>query len=143
MATAKMERSTPSAGSRTNPATSDPSAAPSVLTSVSIPAASTSDPSLLRSAEPTSGKKMPDSSDTGSISGRLTRRIAAGSVIEDRPNGAMADGNAAYEPTVATAARKATSAANRAASANRIQSDAIKPPSAMPASTMPSITGNA
>src|SRR5258705_349004 len=115
----------PTAGSNTNPATSDPIAAPMVLTSVRTPAVSMSEASPFLSAAPTSGKKVPDTNDTGSISGRLTRRMASGCVIDAKPNGAMTDGNAAYDATVATAPANATGAAKRCASGTtRIQSDA-------------------
>jgi len=86
----------------------------------------------------------PEANDTGSISGTLTRRIAAGSTIDERPNGAITDGKRAYETTVPTAARNATEAAKRWASVvTRCHMDAVKPPSAIPARTTPSMTGNA
>src|SRR5262245_44957006 len=113
IATITTDFSTPTIGSSTKPAASDPIAAPTVLTNVSAPAVSTSELNDVRNEAPTSVKKIPESSDTGSISGMLMRRMSVGCVIDARPNGASTDGNRAYEITVATAAAHARSAANR------------------------------
>src|SRR5207249_717332 len=95
-AIAKNDFSIPASGNRTKPATRDPSAAPIVLASVSTPAVAISDVRLSRSAAPTIGKNMPETNDTGNISGRLTRRIASGCVIEESPNGSMTERNWRY-----------------------------------------------
>src|SRR6476620_6922928 len=140
----KIDFSTPSVGRRRNPATIDPAVAPTVFASVSRPTVSISDARPDLRAAPASGKNNPEANDTGSISGTLTRRIAAGSTIDERPNGAITDGKRAYETTVPTAARNATEAAKRWASVvTRCHMEAVKPPSAIPARTTPSITGNA
>lgn len=58
----------PSSGSSTKPPASDPSADPSVLAKVSVPAASASDRLAARRPAPASVKITPETSETGSIS---------------------------------------------------------------------------
>ena len=144
MAIVNTVLSMPARGSITKPAASDPIAAPIVLTSVRTPAVWISDLNSLRSATPTIGKNIPETNETGSISGRLMRTIASGCVTDVRPNGSITRGKYAYEATVATAATNASVAAKRGAvGIRRISRDVASPPSAMPARTTPSITGNA
>ena len=127
----------PRRGNSTKAPSSEPTAAPEVLASVSRPAARASPPNCLWTASPRSVKSTPDTTDTGSIRQRARRAT----LCQRQLTPASVNWKPPYESTVAARPRRARGARKRTASPScRIQTDAIRPPRPMPRSTTASIS---